>query len=61
VRIYATARKLKVAKHNNVDDDATISLDYPDASVIVEASWDWPYNMDQGIRFRPEGQPACKT
>ena len=55
MRIYATAPKLKVAKHNNVDDDATIILDYPDATVIVEASWDWPYNMDQVYVFGPKG------
>jgi predicted dehydrogenase len=55
VRIYATARKLKVAKHNNVDDDATIILGYPDATVIVEASWDWPHNVDRVYVLGPKG------
>src|SRR2546427_4471945 len=54
-RVYATTRKLKAGQHNNVDDDATIVLDYPDAMVVVEASWDWPYNMDRVYVFGPKG------
>src|SRR5256885_12140021 len=49
------AQKLKVSQHNQVDDDATILLDYPDAAVIVEASWDWPYSMGQVQVFGPKG------
>src|SRR5881296_3416861 len=54
-RVLATAQKLKVSQHNQVDDDATILLDYPDAAVIVEASWDWPYSMGQVQVFGPKG------
>jgi predicted dehydrogenase len=55
VRVFATAKKLKVAQQNKVDDDATILLDYPDATVIIEASWDWPYSMGQVHVFGPKG------
>jgi len=55
VRVFATAKKLKVAQQNKVDDDATIVLDYPDATVIIEASWDWPYSMGQVQVFGPKG------
>ena len=54
-RVYASARKLKTEQHNRVDDDATITLGYPDATVIIEASWDWPYNMDRVYVFGPKG------
>jgi predicted dehydrogenase len=54
-RVYATAQKLKVEQHNNVDDDATIVLEYPDATVIIEASWDWPYDNGQVEVFGPKG------
>jgi scyllo-inositol 2-dehydrogenase (NADP+) len=54
-RVYATTRKLKLEQHNRVDDDATITLDYPDATVIIEASWDWPYGMDRVYVFAPKG------
>jgi predicted dehydrogenase len=53
--VSAVAQKLKVAQHNKVDDDATILLDYFDGSVIIEASWDWPYGMDQVEVFGPKG------
>lgn len=54
-RVYATARKLKTEQHNEVEDDATIVLDYPDATVIVEPSWDWPYTMDRVYAFGTKG------
>jgi scyllo-inositol 2-dehydrogenase (NADP+) len=54
-RVYATTRKLKVEQNNKVDDDATIVLDYPDATAIIEASWNWPYTKDQVEVFGPKG------
>jgi scyllo-inositol 2-dehydrogenase (NADP+) len=54
-RVYASTRKLKVEQHNEVDDDATIVLEYPDASAILEASWDWPYTKEQVEVFGPKG------
>src|SRR5882724_6476779 len=54
-RVYATAKKLKTEQHNRVDDDATIVLEYPDATAILEASWDWPYTKDQVEVFGPKG------
>jgi len=54
-RVFASTRKLKVEQHNEVDDDATIVLEYPDATAIVEASWDWPYTKEQVEVFGPKG------
>lgn len=54
-RVSAVTQKLKVDQHNAVDDDATIVLDYPDGTAIVEASWDWPYNMGQVQVFGSKG------
>jgi len=54
-RVFATAEKLKVAQQNKVDDDSTIILDYSDATVIIGASWDWPYSMGQVQVFGPKG------
>jgi predicted dehydrogenase len=54
-RVFATAKKLKLAQHNDVDDDSTIVLDYSDATVIIEASWDWPYGRDRVQVFGPKG------
>jgi predicted dehydrogenase len=54
-RVYATTRKMKVEQNNKVDDDATIVLDYQDATAIIEASWDWPYTKEQVEVFGPKG------
>jgi predicted dehydrogenase len=54
-RVYATTHKLKVEQNNKVDDDATIELDYPDATAVIEASWNWPYSKDLVEVFGPKG------
>jgi predicted dehydrogenase len=54
-RVSAIAAKLKVEQHNKVDDDATIVLEYPDGTAIIEASWNWPYSMGQVQVFGPKG------
>jgi len=54
-RVFATTQKLKIEQHNEVDDDATIVLEYPDATATVEASWDWPYTKEQIEVFGPKG------
>jgi len=46
-RVYAQTLKLKTAQHNAVDDDALIVLEYPDATAIIQASWDWPYSQGE--------------
>lgn len=55
MRVFATTRKLKAGQNNRVDDDATILLDYPDATAVLEPSWDWPYNMDRTYIFGSKG------
>ena len=54
-RVYATTRKLKVEQNNKVDDDATIVLEYPDATAVIEASWDWPYSKDVAAVYGAKG------
>lgn len=55
MRVYATTRKLKAGQNNRVDDEATILLDYPDATAVIEASWDWPYTMDRTYVYGVKG------
>jgi len=54
-RVYATTRKLKMEQNNKVDDDATIVLEYPEATAVIEASWDWPYSKDVVAVYGPKG------
>jgi len=43
--VTAITHHLKPVLYPNVDDDATILLEYPDATGIIEASWDWPFGI----------------
>jgi predicted dehydrogenase len=42
--VSATAQTFKPDIYAKVDDEATIVLAYPKAQVIIQASWNWPYN-----------------
>jgi predicted dehydrogenase len=53
--VYARTLKVKADQHNRVDDDALIVLQYPDATAIIQASWDWPYNKGQVEVYGPRG------
>jgi predicted dehydrogenase len=54
-RVYACTLKLKTAQHNEVDDDATILLEYPDGTAVIQASWDWPRDKGQVEVYGPKG------
>src|SRR3954467_13705373 len=40
--VYATANHLKPQLYPNVEDNATVILNYPDGVAVLEASWDLP-------------------
>jgi predicted dehydrogenase len=43
--VSALARHMKPDIYPKVDDDATILLEYPSATGIIEASWNWPFGI----------------
>ncbi|HEY4965142.1 MAG TPA: Gfo/Idh/MocA family oxidoreductase [Puia sp.] len=45
VSVSAITHHLKPVLYPYVDDDATILLQYTDATGIIEASWDWPFGI----------------
>jgi predicted dehydrogenase len=45
VAVTAVTRQIKPDIYPKVDDDATILLEYADATGIVEASWNWPFGI----------------
>lgn len=42
--VTAVTQQLKLDLYPKVDDEATIILTYPKAQVIIQASWNWPFN-----------------
>src|SRR4051812_4881981 len=45
VAVTAVTNHIKPSVYPKVDDDATILLEYPDATGIIEASWNWPFSI----------------
>jgi predicted dehydrogenase len=41
--VMAMTRHIKPEIYPDVDDDATVLLEYPKAQGVIEASWNWPY------------------
>lgn len=42
--VLALTQQIKPAIYPNVDDEATILLQYPKMQGIIQASWNWPFN-----------------
>ena len=42
--VTAITNTYKPQIYPNVDDEATIILDYGDAQAIIQASWNWPFD-----------------
>ncbi len=45
IAVTAVTKQMKPDIYPNVDDDATITLEYDDAIGIIEASWNWSYSI----------------
>ena len=45
IAVTAVIKQIKKDVYPNVDDDATILLEYPNATGIIEASWNWPFGI----------------
>ncbi len=44
ISVFAVAQHLKPDVYPKVEDDATIVLTYPTAQVILQPSWNWPFD-----------------
>lgn len=58
--ITCITQQLKPDKYPNVDDDATLILKYPQAEVIIQASWNWPHNVKDMEVYGTTGYVFCK-
>jgi len=44
VSVTAVTKTLKPQIYSPVDDDATVTVEYPGAVGVIEASWNWPFS-----------------
>lgn len=55
IAVTAITRQIKKDVYPLVDDDATILLEYPKATGIIEASWNWPFGIKDLEVFGEKG------
>ncbi|MGM9474989.1 Gfo/Idh/MocA family protein [Pedobacter sp. GSP4] len=55
ISVTAVTHQVKKDIYPNVDDDATILLEYPGATGIIEASWNWPFSIKDMEVFGTKG------
>jgi predicted dehydrogenase len=55
IAVTAVTHRIKPSIYPKVDDDATILLEYPDATGIIEASWNWPFSIKDWEVFGATG------
>jgi predicted dehydrogenase len=55
VAVTAVFHHIKPSIYPKVDDDATILLEYPAATGIIEASWNWPFGIKDWEVFGTTG------
>lgn len=55
VSVSAVTHQIKPAMYPHVDDDATVLLEYADATGIIEASWNWPFGIKDMEVFGESG------
>lgn len=60
VSVMAVTNTNKPQVYPKVDDEATIVVQYPKAQVVIQASWNWPYNRKDIQLYGQSGYVFCK-
>lgn len=58
--VTAITQQIKPLIYPKVDDEATIILAYKKAQVIIQASWNWPYNRKEMELYGTSGYVFCR-
>ncbi len=56
VSVTAVTQQIKPKMYPNVDDEATIIVEYPNAQAIIQASWNWPFSRKDIEVYGVKGQ-----
>ncbi|MGE0772356.1 MAG: Gfo/Idh/MocA family protein [Cyclobacteriaceae bacterium] len=59
--VSCVTQQVKPHLYPNVEDDATIVLTYPTTQVIIQASWNWPFNRKDMEVYGKTGYLYCKN
>jgi predicted dehydrogenase len=58
--VAAVTQQIKPELYPKVEDEATIILTYAKAQVIIQASWNWPYNRKEMEVYGKTGFVFCR-
>lgn len=56
IAVSCVTKRLKPKLYPNVDDDATITIEYPSAVAVVQASWCWPHHVKETAVYGARGE-----
>lgn len=56
VSVTAVTQQIKPHMYPNVDDEATIIVEYKNAQAIIQASWNWPFSRKDIEVYGKKGQ-----
>ena len=60
ISVFCTTQQIKPEIYPKVDDDCTILLSYPKVQVIIQASWNWPFNIKDMEIYGQSGYLVCE-
>ncbi len=60
IAVSCVTKRIKPRRYPNVDDDATITIEYADAVAVVQASWNWPFNVKDAVVYGATGELSSK-
>lgn len=60
ITVHCITQQIKPDKYPKVEDECTITLTYPKAQVIIQASWNWPFNVKDMEVYGQHGYVICK-
>lgn len=58
--VHCITQHIKPDLYPKVEDESTITLTYPKAQVIIQASWNWPFNVKDMEVYGQYGYVICK-
>lgn len=59
--VKASLKQHKPKIYPDVDDDATIIVDYPGAQAVIQASWNWPFSRKDMEIYGATGYAIAKN
>ncbi|EPR68655.1 Gfo/Idh/MocA family protein [Cyclobacterium qasimii] len=61
ISVTAELKQIKPDIYPQVDDEATILLEYPDAQGVIQASWNWPFSRKDMEVYGKTGYMVAKN